>query len=187
MNSADKPSEMNKSGNFVPALCCTIGTLIIILVIIVAAAFTIPRLFGFEIYNVISSSMEPAVPLGSAVFVKGADPEELEPGDIVAFLDEGGTITHRLVENHRIAREIITKGDANEIVDFEPVPYSAVLGRVKFIVPVIGNYMMAISGTVGKLYLVLLAACGVMFNSLGTLIRKNRKLREDKARHNVKD
>lgn len=180
MSTVDKPSDMNKTGKngyFIPALCRTVGTLIIILVIIVAAAFTIPRLFGFEIYNVISSSMEPAVPLGSAVFVKRTDPETLEPGEIVAFADGVGTVTHRLVENRKSSREIITKGDANEIEDFDPVPYSAVLGRVKYVVPVIGAYLMAISGTVGKLCLVCFAVCGVMFDVLGSLIEKNRRNR----------
>ncbi len=186
MKTSNKPSKTNKTGkggNIIPALCSIIGTLIILLVVAVAASLTVPRLLGYQIYNVVSASMEPAVPVGSAVYVVEADPAELAPGEIIAFMDNGSTVTHRVLENYKISCEIVTKGDANEIADFEPVPYSAVIGRVKYSVPVLGNYMMVISDTMGKIYLVCLAGCGVMFDILGSIIRESRRYRQKSAVH----
>ena len=184
MNTADKPTKTNRSGkggNIIPALCSIIGT--ILLVAALAALLTVPRFLGYEIYNVVSGSMEPEISVGSAVYVLNTDPVELAPGEIIAFTDDSGTVTHRIVENYKIEQKIVTKGDANEIADFDPVPYSAVIGRVKYVVPVIGNYLMVISSSVGKLYLVCLAVCGVMFDLLGSIIRESRKYREKSFRH----
>ena len=62
-----------------------------ILIIIVAAylPITVPRAFGYEIYTVISGSMEPAIPTGSLVYVKYIQPEEIQTEDIYCFLWNG--------------------------------------------------------------------------------------------------
>ncbi len=186
MKTADKPSKTNnreKGGNFIPVLCSVVGTLIILLVVGVAGLLTVPRLLGFQIYNVVSASMEPAIMVGSAVYVMETDPLELEPGEIVAFMDNGSTVTHRVVENYKIPHELVTKGDANEIPDFDPVPYSTVIGRVEYTVPVIGSYMMVVSSTMGKIYMVCFACCGVMFDILGSIIRETAKYRRKSHGH----
>lgn len=176
MSKRKEPSNnktTRKGGNLIPALCSILGTLIILFVIAVAAPLTIPRLMGYEIYNVVSGSMEPEIPVGSAVYVKSVSPTELQTGEIIAFRDGGGTVTHRVVENHVFAGEVITKGDANEIEDFEPVAYSDVIGTVKHHIPVVGSFMMLLSGTMGKIYLLSVALCGAMFNVLGARLREN--------------
>ena len=181
MSKRKEPSNnktARKGGNLIPALCAILGTLIILFVIAVAAPLTVPRLLGYEIYNVVSGSMEPEIPVGSAVYVKSVSPTELQPGEIIAFRDEGSTVTHRVVENHVFAGEVITKGDANEIEDFEPVVYPDIIGLVEHHIPVVGNFMMLLSGTMGKVYLLCLALCGAMFNILGARLRENNLYRQ---------
>ena len=58
-----------------------------LLIIIVAAylPITIPSASGYEIYTVISGSMEPAIPTGSLVYVKYIQPEEIQTEDVIAF------------------------------------------------------------------------------------------------------
>ena len=73
MKTSAKPSKTDqngKGGKFLPAFCSVLGTLIILLVICIALLLSLPRLFGYEIYSVVSGSMEPALPVDSAVFVK---------------------------------------------------------------------------------------------------------------------
>ena len=181
MKTSAKPSKTDRSGKggkFIPALCSVLGTLVILLVICIALLLTVPRLFGYEIYSVVSGSMEPALPVGSAVFVKYADAETIEPGAIIAFMEGNDTVTHRVVENYKISRELVTKGDANETADFDPVPYGSVIGKVEYYVPVLGYYLIALASTIGKAYLICFAGCGVLLNMIGSVLRDNRRYRE---------
>ena len=75
----------HKSGKILPALCSVSGTLILISVIAVCIPITVPKLMGYEIYNVVSGSMEPEIPIGSAIYVKAAEPEGVQEGDVIAF------------------------------------------------------------------------------------------------------
>ena len=168
-----------KGGNVLPALCGILGTLILLAVIAVSALLTVPRILGYEMFEVISGSMEPEIPVGSIVYTKAVPPEEIEPGDVIAFSrGEEDVVTHRVVENYGFDGKFITKGDANEINDFEPIPYENLIGRVERHIPVIGRFMALLTGTVGKIYLLGLAACGVMFNILASRLRRRNHERE---------
>ena len=168
-----------KGGKILPALCGVLGTLILLAVIAVSAPLTVPRLLGYEMFEVLTGSMEPEIPVGSVIYVKYIQPELIQEQEVVAFYkSEGDVVTHRVVDNHTVERELITKGDANEINDFEPVPYENLIGRVERHVPVVGRFMSLLAGTVGKLYLLCLAACGVMFNILASRLRRRNHERE---------
>ena len=180
MKTSAKPSKTDKNekgGKFLPAFCSFLGTLIIILVICIALMFAVPGLFGYEIYTVVSGSMEPALPTGSAVFVKYTAPETIELGEIVAYMDGSEPVTHRVIENHMVERELVTKGDANEIADFEPVPYGSVIGNVRYSVPLLGFYLTALTSVAGKAYLICFAACGLLLNLIASVLRDNRRYR----------
>ena len=176
---------VKKGGKFFPALCNILGTLILLLVILVSLPLALPRLLGYEAYAVVSESMEPALPMGSLVYVESAEPDSLEPGEIIAFYSNGVVVTHRVVENHYFYDELITKGDANEANDIKPVPYRDLIGRVRFHMPLVGNYLMFYAGSIGKLYLLGLAFCGVLFNILAGRIRvrQEEQFREQLARY----
>ena len=167
-----------KGGNFIPALCGVLGTLILVLVILSCIPLTLPRLFGYEIYEVVSGSMAPEIPVGSAIYVRPAAPEEIGEQEIIAFWRNGSVVTHRVLENHKVVGEFITKGDANEIEDFEPIAYDALIGRVERHYPMLGGLMSILSGNAGKAYLLCLAACGVMFNIIASRLRDSGREHE---------
>ena len=54
------------------------GTVLLILVIVLCIPITVPRLFGYDIYTVISGSMEPAIPTGSLIYTKEIPPKEVK-------------------------------------------------------------------------------------------------------------
>lgn len=103
----------------------------------------------------------------------------LRPGDIITFYGggpEAGVITHRVVENRKAERELITKGDANEAADPRPVSYNQVIGRVKSHVPCLGWLYPLMSGQAGKLRLLGLLLAAVLFRLAGRRIeRKDRE------------
>ena len=179
-SSANRRPE-KKGGKFFPALCNIIGTLLLLLVIAVSLPLALPRFLGYEAYHVETGSMEPAIPVGSLVYVDPVSPETLEPGDVVAFRSGETVITHRVVENHYFYNELITKGDANEKEDINPVRYDEVVGRVTVHFPVLGRFLSVYALPVSKVYLLALAACGVMLNVLAGRIRTRHEQKFQEA------
>lgn len=181
---ADRTSSsrrpIKKGGMFIPALCNVIGTLLLIAVIGTTLPLAIPSFLGYEAYNVVSGSMEPTIPEGSVIYVEHAEPSAIGEGDIIAFYKEGTVVTHRVTENRVVTGVFITKGDANEKEDISPVQYSELIGRVKYHFPFLGNYLMVYSNQLTKVYLMVLAFCGVMFNVLAgrMRVRSQEKFRE---------
>jgi signal peptidase I len=78
--------------------------------------------------RVAGSSMSPALEPGDVVFVAARAPVGLR--DVVLIRRPGhGAVLHRIVAPAGGAGWV-TRGDANPIPDFEPVPASAVQGKV---------------------------------------------------------
>ena len=66
-------------------ICSILSTVLMVLMVLVAAALLVPYLFGYRPMAVLSASMEPAYPTGSVVFVKKVEPAEIEIGDPITF------------------------------------------------------------------------------------------------------
>jgi signal peptidase I len=130
-----------------------------------------PRFLGYQVLNVVSGSMEPEIPIGSLVLVGSAEPAQIEVDDIIAYRSGDSVITHRVVENHTVEGEFITKGDANDENDLTPISYSDYEGKVVFHAPMLGDFMTMMSSTVGKIYLLAFVLCGLMFNILAGRLR----------------
>lgn len=139
-------------------ICSILSTLIIIAFAVIAGLLIIPMLFGCKNMAVLSGSMEPGIPVGSVVFVKAADAESIEPGDVITYRLSGDTmVTHRVVSVDKENRELITKGDANDVEDGSPVAFSAVVGKELFHVPLLGYLTIYIRTPIG-----IIAVCGVL-------------------------
>lgn len=134
--------------------CSALGTVLLMVLVMVCLPLTVPRVFGFHIYTVISGSMEPAIPTGSLVYVKGVPPEDVEEDDVIAFygsMDGASIITHRVVANSEIMSEFITKGDANDTKDMKPVSYDSYIGKVLLTVPGAGGIAQMFTSAAGKI------------------------------------
>ena len=174
MRSAKGKHIEKRGGNILPALCSLMGTLLLLAVIFMLLPATVPRLLGFEVYNVVSGSMTPAIPQGSMVLVRPIEWYSVNPGDVIAFEREGTVVAHRVVAVQQTEGNIITKGDANEQEDFNPVPFEELIGRVERHVPVLGEVETQLSTLQGKLYLLALVVSGLLFRSLAGRIRTIR-------------
>ena len=157
---------------WIPLLCNLLGCLLLIGVIFISLSLTLPRTLGYEMYHVISGSMEPTIPVGSLVYVEMLTPEEIQAEDIIAFRSNGTIITHRVLRNRLVEGEFVTKGDANAAADMNAVAYEELIGRVKYHIPVLGSLMALWTSTLGKLYALCVAACGVMLNMLAGRLRE---------------
>lgn len=164
--------DNTKGGRVIPALCNIVGTLILIVVIAAASVLVVPKVMGYTVYNIVSGSMEPEIPIGSAIFVKGIDPSELVADDVIAFYDGGSVVAHRVVANQIVEGHLTTKGDANDVEDMNAVDYDEVIGRVDKHVDMLGSYLSIFATTIGKIYMICFAACGAMLNMLAGRLRK---------------
>ena len=147
---------MKKSKNRSPvsAVCSALGTLILIILIIVCIPLTVPKFLGYQLYTVVTGSMEPEIPVGSLVVIKESDPKDAQPEEVVAFYgvrDSEAIVTHRVVENRVIMGQLITKGDANATNDMNPVPYDNFIGTVKWSVPGVGIVAQVFTSFEGKM------------------------------------
>lgn len=160
----------------VPALCNIVGTMILLSVIGTCLPVTVPQLMGYQVYHVVSGSMEPEILVGSIVYVQSTDPQSIAENDIIAFQSEEAVITHRVVKNKTVEGAFTTKGDANEKEDMNDVPYGSLIGKVTSHYPLLGGMLALYTSNIGRAYAICFAACGAMLNLLaGRLRDRSRK------------
>lgn len=133
-----------------------ITSLLVTVVIILALLLAGVRLIGFQVFTVLSGSMEPVYHTGSLIYVKDVDYRDLGEGDVITFmLNEDTVATHRIVgvvpdENDPSVIRYRTKGDANDAEDGALVHYKNVIGSPVFTIPYLGyvaNYIQNPPGT----------------------------------------
>lgn len=168
-------------------ICAGLGTAMLIGLVLFCLPLTVPRLFGYEIYSVVSGSMEPAIPVDSMVYIKKEAPEDMKKDDVIAFYgarDSSAIITHRVVENRIVMGEFITKGDANQTEDMNPVPYDNFIGRVTLSVPKIGGAAQMFTSMEGKLLAVAVIVVALILETSASAVEKRRyrKMKKRAAR-----
>lgn len=156
-------------------ICSVIGTVLLIILIISCLPLTLPKAFGYQMYTVISGSMEPALPVGSLVYVKYQEPESIEKKDIIAFYgsnESSSIITHRVVYNKKLSGEFVTKGDANKEKDMNPISYNQYMGKVVLMIPVIGGVAQTLTTGSGKIVLFSFIGLILLLEIFGNIIQK---------------
>lgn len=120
-------------------ICGFLSGILLLILAVLAVLLLGPRIMGYQSMAVLTGSMEPAYPVGSLIYVKEVEPETLETGDVITYQLSGDTVvTHRIVEIHKDTQEVVTKGDANETNDGNPIPYEAIVGKADFNIPYLG-------------------------------------------------
>lgn len=143
-------------GKTVKKIWNIVTTLLVVIVVVFALLLVGVRLVGFQVFTVLSGSMEPTYHTGALLYVKEAEHTELEAGDVITFMMNEDTVaTHRIVEvvpdeeDPSVIR-YRTKGDANEDIDAQLVHYKNVIGTPVFSIPYLGyvaNYIQNPPGT----------------------------------------
>lgn len=117
-----------------------VTTAIVILVALLAILLVGARLFGLQVYSVMSGSMEPKYPVGSLIYVRSVDYKTLQPGDVITYRLNKTTIsTHRIVQVlTEDGYRFITKGDTNDDPDSAPVHANDIIGTPVTAIPLLG-------------------------------------------------
>ena len=137
-------------GHAVKKVWNVVSSILVALVVIFAALLVGARLFGLQVFTVLSGSMEPAYHTGSLIYVKKVDPATIKEGQAITFLLAENTVaTHRVIEvvpdeEDPTVLRFRTKGDANDSPDGGLVHYKNVIGVPVFTIPYLGyvaNYI----------------------------------------------
>ena len=123
-----------------------VSTVLVGAVVVLAVLLLGGRLLGWQVFTVVSGSMEPVYHVGDLLYVRPTDPADLQPGDVITFVMNEQLVvgTHRIVEVEDTGERLYfyTKGDANAAMDAAPVAQENVLGTPVFSIPLLG-YVVA--------------------------------------------
>jgi signal peptidase len=105
-------------------------------------------LFPFQPALVGSGSMEPKMYTGDVVIIAKVPADNIKLGDVIQFrVPEEVTVMHRVIEIQETengGKLFITKGDANDQPDSEPVMPENVVGKAVMTIPKIGWASVAV-------------------------------------------
>lgn len=159
----------------------SVSSVLVGLVVVFAVFLMGSRLLGFQVFNVISGSMEPTYSVGDLIYVKEVDPDAVKMGDVITFvLNEDLVVaTHRVVAIDAESRHFYTKGDANETPDAAPVHFNNLIGVPQFSIPLLGYVSDFIQHPPGTYITVGLGVILVAAVFLPDLFKKKETNKED--------
>ena len=122
-------------------------------VIAVALVWASFGLLGIQPITVISGSMEPSIRAGDLAIVRQVPTSDIEVGDVIQFQRGNGTTIHRVVEVRRHSDYVfITRGDANNRNDSQPVLSDQVLGKVQLCIPKVGWVSIGVKKAINAIF-----------------------------------
>lgn len=171
-------------------------TVLVAVVVILAVLLVGARLIGFQVFTVLSGSMEPTYHTGSLIYVREVDYQDIEAGQVITFmLDEDTVATHRVDEvvpdeNDASVLRYRTKGDANDAEDGSLVHYKNVIGTPVFTIPYLGylaNYIqnppgMYLAMSAGAILLLLVFLPDLLFDEETS----EKKSEDSSTKENIK-
>lgn len=169
-----------------------IGLLLIVLMINVYVMIqakskpnSVPSVFGYKPFIVLSGSMETEIYVGDLVFVKEVDPSTLEVNDIIAFRDSDNLVTtHRIVGivNTDKGKCFETKGDNNNTKDDSIVCPDSVEGKYHSKIAKVGNAILFIQEPLGFMVMMLSIFIVCIFIYLFSNRKINKEISDDELR-----
>ena len=175
-------------------------TIMVAIVVVIAFLLAGVRLFGFDVFTVLSGSMEPTYHVGSLIYVRDIEDKKAIPDGtpITYMINEDTVVTHRTVapvpdEDDPSVIRYRTKGDANDMEDGTLVHYKNIIGTPVFTIPYLGylanyiqnppgSYMTICFGAVFILMLFLPELLGVFLEKEG----EEKPVPEKKSRREKK-
>lgn len=103
-----------------------------------------------EIYFFVERPASDHIEVGDLIFSKTTDTSTLKVGDIISFMEGKSVVTHRIIGiSNENGLAFVTKGDANNAQDTDPVPADKVVGVYKGRVPVLGDFIFFLQKPLG--------------------------------------
>lgn len=91
--------------------------------------------------------MSPTIKVGGLIIVKEVSPQNIQEGDVITFRSSStdNVTTHRVIDiENANGIKFVTKGDANNVQDPNPIDSSFLVGKVVKFIPYLGAVAMFI-------------------------------------------
>lgn len=139
-------------------------------------------IFGIRSYDVLTGSMDPAIPVGSMVFTSRE--KQYSIGEIITFNRGDIAITHRIVGMKN--GQFVTRGDANKAADPELVSQLNVIGKDSVIIPYLGKITSVVKTVPGFILLIALPILLFIGFEINTIKKEFEIIVEKKVIEKVK-
>jgi signal peptidase len=157
------------------------------ILLMVGVLLVVPRVTNGAALTVLTGSMTPDIPVGSVVVIRPVDPGTLRVGDVATYQVSPGKdvyITHRIVkvDDSTTPATFRFKGDANRGPDTDPVPGTAIRGKVWFHVAYLGAVRDSLQGRAGLGLLAMLVLGAYAVAQVVSALRERRQGRTPAVR-----
>jgi len=145
------------------------AVLVLVVLLLIFTAFNPVK--AFQVFRVMSGSMEPKIKVGSVVFVQRVNPEILKESDIITYTsleNSDISVTHRLIAIEEKEGQTVfkTRGDANNSDDITETLPGQIKGKVVFSLPFLGYLSVWIRKPWGFGLLVILPAILIIISEI---------------------
>jgi signal peptidase len=124
-----------------------------------------PMLLPFQVFTVLTGSMNPDIQTGSIVVVTRVAASDVKVGDVITFQPPARSnfVTHRVqtLDASSGLPVVTTKGDANPVADPWTLTLRGSGWRYLFSVPFLGYVLAAAQSGLGRMGLVLIPGLGL--------------------------
>jgi len=169
---------MKKNHTIIKALIWFVFVLLLIIVVLsVVSVSVLPRILTVE-----SGSMEPSLSRGSLILVNMDNDYAIN--EIVTYIDtlENGQevlITHRIIEVNQTDNVIsyITKGDANDTHDLDPIEYEMIIGKMIFSIPLLGFIVSFAKTKLGVILLIVIPCLILAYGEIKSIKKEVKEIK----------
>jgi signal peptidase I len=147
--------------------------LVCILAVIITGLAFIHLSHAYSMYVVKSQSMVPAIDMGDVIItgsVGGLFSPEIKPGVIISYKTGKSLVAHRIISFNN--NTLVTKGDAVEDPDPQPVSTSGITGVYLFRIPKLGYLSAFLHTKIGWFLLVILPASILLAFTIKEIIKE---------------
>ena len=139
------------------------NTLLVVLVLFTILLLTMkimgdrPTLFGYNLYYIVSPSMEPSLEVGDIILSKEVkDPSTLQVHDVITYKGEVGSFSGKLVTHELIeikehsdgSLSFLTKGTKEGAIVDPEIRSDQVVSKMIFEIPLLGKIMQLLSNQI---------------------------------------
>jgi len=143
-----------------------------------------PSVLGVTPFVVKSGSMsgsrEGHLEVGDLILVASVEPQKLQVGDVIAFMEGKIIVTHRIIDvetGEEGTLRFRTQGDANNSPDVEPVPEENIVGICRGRIPRVGDFALFLQTPLGMLLFIGVPVLGFIAYDV---IRRQRYANEER-------
>ena len=191
MEQSNTRNRLAKIKTVIGAILCVLLSFLLLCNLIIIVKGTVnpekpPSIMGITPMVVLSGSMsgdaEDHIEVGDLIFVEKEEAENLEVGDVIAYMSGGTTITHRItaIDTDEDGRCLFTtKGDANDTEDTEAVTEEQLVGVYQGRIPKMGDFALFLQQPLGML---LFIGVPLLAFIIYDILRRHRYARYEKAK-----